>query len=132
MSSQQFETENGSFNIRQVREGMEVYDVNHVRLGKVDDLYFGEVNEVEAERGEGAATARDRSTRGDSLIDDFARVFVNPDDIPEEVRARLLREGFIRVDALLAPARYILPSQISHVDKDHVHLSVGRDELVKW
>jgi hypothetical protein len=67
----------------------------------------------------------------DSLIGDIARAFA-PDDMPEELRERLLREGYIRLDTagLFAVDRYILPEQIMGRDGDALVLKVTKDELM--
>ncbi|MEP7284859.1 MAG: hypothetical protein ABI947_03720 [Chloroflexota bacterium] len=115
-----------------IHEGMEVYDLQDNRLGKVEDLYFGAEADDNQEAGTGVVTAPNPDLRDDSLIDDVARVFVGLDDMPEVIKARLRREGFIKVGAtgLFAWARYILPEQIARVD-EHVHLNVRGDELIR-
>ena len=52
-------------------------------------------------------------------------------DLPEEIRQRMLTEGFIRISATLHSDRYALPEQISRVHEDHVHLTVAFDDLLK-
>ena len=53
--------------------------------------------------------------------------------MPETLRERLLREGYIRLDAdgLFAADRYILPSQIASAAGDEVTLNVEKDQLIK-
>jgi hypothetical protein len=57
----------------------------------------------------------------------------DPDEIPEELRERMLREGYIRLDAdgLFAADRYILPEQIASAGRDELMLNVKKSELVK-
>jgi hypothetical protein len=66
-----------------------------------------------------------------TLLDFIAAVF-RDDDLPDEIRERLLREGFVRVDAigLLEPDRYALPNQIDAVVNDQVRLKVGKAALI--
>ncbi len=116
--------------LRNVEEGMKVFDRENHEIGKVEYVQFGdddpETPEVEAE---GISDLRQRD---DSLIDDIAKVF-SPDDLPEEIRERLLHQGFVRLDAdgLFAADRYITPEQISSVSGDGLMLNVSKDELIK-
>ena len=132
MNQQTFDQDLGNNVLAQIREGMEVYDRNNTKVGKVESLYMGEASEETLERGEGPATASDPNQNRDDLFEDIARVFA-PDNIPDVLRARLLREGFIRVDGagLFAADRYVTPDQIAGVSGDHVQLKVTRDQLIK-
>jgi hypothetical protein len=66
-----------------------------------------------------------------TLLDFIAAVF-RDDDLPDEIRERLLREGFVRVDAigLLEPDRYVLPNQIEAVVNDQIRPKVGKAALI--
>lgn len=114
---------------------MKVLDSADNRIGTVKDVYFGASSDEMLPHGTGAATAPDPSLRKDSLIDDVARglVDVSGDDLPEEMRQRLLNEGYIRIDTagLFRSDRFILPEQIARVHDDHVHLTVTQAELLK-
>jgi hypothetical protein len=70
--------------------------------------------------------------QGRSFVSDLANVF-HPDELPEAIRARLLHEGYIRMDAdgLFNADRYVLPDQIASVTGDGVVLKVSKDQLVK-
>ncbi|HEX3053931.1 MAG TPA: hypothetical protein VHP83_24965, partial [Aggregatilineaceae bacterium] len=53
----------------------------------------------------------------------LANVFDSNDDMPENVRARLLRYGFIRVDTgLLSRDRFITPEEIEGISSDRVEV----------
>lgn len=113
-----------------IRVGMRVFDNAHNEIGKVEDFRFSE-NEDEPDVEPAEVDASD--TRADnSLIGDVARAFA-PDDLPEALRERLLREGYIRLDTkgLFAADRYILPDQIASTSGDEIVLTVGKDELMK-
>ena len=116
--------------LRFVEEGMRVFDRERHEIGKVEWVQFGdddpETPEVEAT---GLSATRDRS---DTLIQNIAEAF-RPDDLPEEVRARLLHQGFVRIDAdgLFAADRYVTPEQIDSISPDGLMLNVSKDELVK-
>jgi hypothetical protein len=114
---------------RDVYTGMRVIDANNNEIGKIDDFRFSE-NEEEPGVTPADLDATDREG-DDSLIGDIARAFA-PDDMPEELRERLLREGYIRLDTagLFAVDRYILPEQIMGLDGDALVLNVTKDELM--
>ena len=114
---------------RDVHTGMRVIDADNNEIGRIDDFKFSE-NEEEPDVTPADLDAADRE-RDDSLIGDIARAFV-PDDMPETLRERLLREGYIRLDTagLFAADRYILPEQILGMDGDDLILNVSKDELM--
>lgn len=118
-----------SASLRDVEQGMRVFDRERHEIGKVDWVQFGdddpETPEVEAS---GPSDQRD----DDTLLDVIAKAF-RTDDLPEEVRARLLHQGFVRIDAdgLFAADRYVMAEQIDSVSGDSLMLNVMRDELMK-
>jgi len=114
-----------------VHEGMSVYDSRNHKIGTVRNLYFGATgagpNDPEAK----GVSAPSPDIRDDSIVDEVAQALVG-EDMPDVLRNRLLNSGYVRVDTgVLHSDRYVLPEQISHVDADHVHLKVDRDELIK-
>jgi hypothetical protein len=68
----------------------------------------------------------------DTLVDNIVDAF-RVDDLPEEIRQRLLMQGFVRIDAegIFAADRYVLPEQIAGVADDELMLNVEKSELVK-
>jgi hypothetical protein len=132
VTQQTFDHNLGRDALLHIREDMEVYDANNKMVGTVEDVYLGGSSDEALARGEGPATMRDPDLAGDSLFEDIAEVFA-PDDLPEVLRARLLREGFIRIDGagLFAADRYVTPSQIASVSGDRVMLKATRDQLIK-
>ncbi len=55
------------------------------------------------------------------------------DNVPSDMRTRLLREGFIQVEGgLFAPDRYVTPDQIYDVAHDHIKLRVIREAVLKF
>jgi hypothetical protein len=116
--------------LRFVEEGMKVFDRERHEIGKVEFVQFGDDDpdtpEVEAS---GISDLRERN---DTLIDNIAEAF-HPDDLPEEIKERLLHQGFVRLDAdgLFAADRYITPEQIDSVSGDGLMLNVTKDELIK-
>jgi hypothetical protein len=115
---------------RDIYVGMKVYDNHHHEIGTIDDLKFPE-NAGEPGVETADIDGADRNRR-ESIIGAIADAFA-PDELPETLRERLLREGYIRLDAdgLFAADRYILPSQIASAAGDEVTLNVEKDQLIK-
>ncbi len=109
-----------------IREGMDVYDVNGKHIGTVERVHFGESVE-----GVQTATPSNPGTTGNTLVADFWQVF-STDNVPEELRARLMERGFIRIDAdgLFASDRYVTLDNVASVGPDRVTLNVARDQLI--
>lgn len=114
---------------REIRKGMSVFDSARNRIGTVEDFRFSENEEQPGT--EPADLDMTDKVEDSSLIEDVARAFA-PDDMPEELRERLLREGYIRIDSagLFEGDRYILPEQIDRVSGDEVLLKVEKNELM--
>lgn len=112
-----------------IHEGMEVYDQAGERLGTVELVHFGSADE----HGLGAETTGTRPLRSGSLVEELAAVILPDDQVPEAFSDRLMRSGFIRVDAdgLFAADRYITPDQIATVQGHRVMLGVERDALIR-
>jgi hypothetical protein len=121
--------DSGNF-LAQVHEGMKVFDRQHHEIGKVERVQMSDDNPATPEVE--AATPGNLRERDNSLIDNIADVFA-PDELPEDVRARLMQQGFLKLDTrgLFAADRYILPEQIISVSDDEVMLNVSKDELLK-
>jgi hypothetical protein len=115
--------------LRLVEKGMRVFDREHHEIGKVEWVQFGDDDPDTPE-----VEASGPSDRGedDTLIDVMAKAFT-VDDVPEEVRDRLLQQGFVRIDAdgLFQADRYVMPEQIASVSGDGMTLNVTKDELIK-
>lgn len=117
--------------LSQVRKGMRVSDSAGKEIGTVDWVHLSD-EDPDTPQAEtvtpGAVDYRERT----SLIDFIANAF-RVDDVPEVLQNRLLRDGFLRVDAdgLFAADRYVLPEQIRSVSDDQVMLGVTKDDLVK-
>ncbi len=117
-------------NLRSIAEGMKVFDRERHEIGKVEYVQFGDDNPATPEVEAAAPNTLDdrRSTLVDAIADAFG-----DDDLPEEIRGRLLMQGFVRIDAkgLFAADRYVTPEQIASVSADGLMLNVSKDELVK-
>lgn len=119
--------------LNQVHEGMDVCDNDGEKIGSVRQVFLGAVTDKMEERGRGPATASDPEWRDETLIDNLAEAFSADEPLPEAVRGRLLRQGFIRIDTsgIFASDRFALPDQIESVSEDCIHLRVARDELIE-
>jgi hypothetical protein len=133
MSQQPFEEGQGNQILTQVYEGMDVYDRTGDKIGTVESVYLGAVSEHADLHGAGPATASAQGSRESSVIEDFAKAFVAEDPVPEPLRERLRRHGFVKIDSsgLFAADRYVTPDQIAEVSGDRITLRVTRDELIK-
>jgi len=114
-----------------VEAGMKVFDRERHEIGKVEYVKFGDDDPATPDVE--ASAPSDLREHDRTLIDDIAEVFGADDDLPEEIRDRLLLQGFVRIDAdgLFAADRYVTPDQIDSVSGDGLMLNVTRDELVK-
>jgi len=116
--------------LSQIHEGMEVYDREGQKVGTVEHVQFGD--EDPTNPGVETRTAQNPELLNNSLVENLAEALAGTNDVPEVVRARLLRYGFIKVDTgLLSSDRYIMPDQIAHVAEDRVHLLVLHKDLLK-
>ncbi|HTJ57978.1 MAG TPA: hypothetical protein VL418_10495 [Devosiaceae bacterium] len=115
---------------RDVHKGMRVFDNAHNEIGKVEDFRFSE-NEDEPGIDPSDLDAADRETDS-SLVEDIAQAFA-PDDMPDDLRERLLMEGYIRLDTkgLFAVDRFIFPDQIASASGEELLLNVSKDQLMK-
>lgn len=116
---------------RDIHKGMTVYDSRHQAIGKVDDFKFSE-NEDDPDVEPADVDGGDRKDRRENILTAVAEAF-GGEEIPEPLRARLLVEGYIRLDTkgILARDRFILPSQIASAGGDEVMLNVEKDALIK-
>lgn len=123
-----------------IKEGMDVYDVAGEEVGEVDFVYFGTMQVEEDPLGVAPATAEGGpldTGPGETWVGRLADILSldAAEEFPEEVAERLLRSGFIRVDAgfLSGDDSFIFPEQVAGVDEDGVHLRVASDDLVdEW
>lgn len=133
MSQPPFERHQSSHLLTQIYEGMPVYDRTGQKIGTVEFVYLGAVSEETSLHGGGPATASSPGRTESSLIEDFAKAIAPQDRLPEALRERLLRQGFIRIGStgLFTADRYVMPEQIDSVSGDHIVLHGTRDDLLK-
>jgi hypothetical protein len=109
MSHQSYTSEQEKSLLIGVREGMPVYDSDDRKVGMVKYVQFP--NE-----------SGDADAQGAYLP-----------NVPGDIRARLLSEGFVQTEGgLFSPDRYIMPHQILDVRDDHLRLNVLKDALIKF
>jgi hypothetical protein len=133
MTRQLFDSGQGHPLLRQIYEGMRVYDRTAGKIGTVEYVYLGELTDADDEHGQRPATPSVIGSHERSLIEDFARDVALTDHVPDPLREQLLRHGFIRINSagLFTADRYAKPEQIASVSDDGVTLRVSRDELIK-
>lgn len=114
-----------------IHEGMAVYDVNEDKIGTVAFVQL--TDERPSKPGpETATVSKTDEPYDNTLVKNIAEAFVGDDDLPQEVRSKLLHEGFVRVDTgILKADRYVTPDQISHVSDENVYLSVTSDAMIR-
>lgn len=115
-----------------IREGAMVYDRNNTLIGQVDSIYLGEASQQAIDMGDTPATVSTPRDASDDAVAFIQRVFAK-DELPQELRKRLLQHGFIHINVpgLLAHDRYVLPEQITLVTTDGIILKASRDDLIK-
>lgn len=115
--------------LQQIEKGQKIIDCNGREIGTVEWVHLSD--EDPATPGPETVTA-DASPDRLSLVDYLADVFKS-DSIPEVLQNRMLREGFLRMDAegFFASDRYILPDQIASASGGKVVLNVERDALIR-
>ncbi|MCA9906648.1 MAG: hypothetical protein KC547_22490 [Anaerolineae bacterium] len=111
-----------------VREGMHVFDMNGDKIGKVEFVRMSD-EDPSTEYPE-TVTPGAIDEQNSSFIEEIADVFTDWPQLPEEMRERLLRSGFVRIDrGLLKSDAIATPEQIARVSEDGVHLNVTEDNL---
>ncbi|HEV7717618.1 MAG TPA: hypothetical protein VGO70_01440 [Arsenicitalea sp.] len=107
---------------------MRVFDSTLTEIGTIEDFKFSD----EDPGTETEDLERSDLQRNDSLIENIANAF-RSDNLPEELRERLLTEGYVRIDGegLFAADRYVPASQILSISGDQLMLSISKSELLK-
>ena len=109
--------------LSEIREGMAVFDKQDNKVGNVVLAYSGE--------GEYVAEANFGMEPSSPDVQEA----VDSDRLRDEVRERLLSEGFIKLSTggLFPGTRFIMPAQVSDVDieNNRLSLSVEGSDLLK-
>ena len=109
--------------LKQIREGMDVYDAKGEQVGTVDFVHFGDPDAVTTESDRGA---------GEGGGDPDASLFDMLDlDLGADANDRMERLGYIRIDGkgLFSGNRFVSPRGITSVSGNEVRLSVTKDSL---
>lgn len=118
--------------LNQIEEGMTVVDAEGDEVGKVKDLYLGTTSDEADMLADEDGAVPDRDPYPDGIFEQLAEAFVGADEMPEELRARLLNKGFIVIDAgLIGSDRVAESDQIAGVEDGRVHLRSDYDSLYK-
>ena len=117
--------------LKLIEAGMKVFDRERHEIGRVEYVRFGDDDPTTPQVE--AAAPNTLETGRDTLLDSLAEAFGANDDLPEEIRQKLLQQGFVRIDAkgIFAADRSVTPGQIASVSADGLTLNVSKDELVK-
>lgn len=125
--------------IEQVRTGMHVVDVEGAEIGTIEDVFIGDPGAetvsaapdaggtVIAAPGGVAPVGGALGSLGGGVLGDNLGA-----DLPQVERARLLREGYVRIDlkGLFHGHRFAASEDIADVAGDVVHLGVDSGHLV--
>jgi hypothetical protein len=104
---------------------MHVIDAAGAEVGKVDFVRMGDTDAVTTQGNDGGPT---------ELVGAIAEA-VLPDerepDVPEPLRSRLLRGGYIKIDGpgMRDTDRYVSSDHVRAVSGDRVQLDVRKEEL---
>lgn len=114
----------------QVEESMDVFDARGDKIGKVRIVKHGD--EDPATEIAETATANTAEQLHDNLVTNMAEALAGEPDLPEEIRERLLRYGYIQIDRGPLQSDVIADTeQINRVVNDVVHLNVHGDTLLR-
>jgi hypothetical protein len=121
-------TQNANHILELISEGMTVYDSHNEPVGTVSYVQF--TDEDPTQPGPETASAPD-SDHNTTFVEEIANALTAGAKLPEEMRQRMMREGFVCIDTgILRSEKYFLPHQISRVTDKEVHLNIGGDELI--
>jgi hypothetical protein len=117
-------TDDGPLN--RVQRGMHVVDSAGEDVGRVDVVQMGDP-QAETTAGNEALTAHPFDLVATALGGE------KEPDVPEPLRSRLVRKGYLKLDGphLLESDRYVSADYVRSVSEDRVLLSVRRDALAK-
>ena len=105
-----------------INEGMAVHDRDEQPVGLVQLVYYGGASEAAIARTLQLADAAGEAGWG----------AFGSDGVPPALRARLLRQGYIRIEGpgIVGLRCYATAEQIGDVSDERVQLRASRDELV--
>jgi hypothetical protein len=117
--------------LMQIHTGMKVYDRNEHEIGTIEYVQFTDEDSDSPGPETATETADKTSPDRNGFMETIARAIDGGDDLPEELRQKLLREGYIKIDTgILKSDVFALPNQVSSVSDENVYLEATRDELI--
>jgi hypothetical protein len=112
--------------LNQIQHGMHVVDATGKDVGTVDLIRMGDPE---------AETTAGNNERRSMPLDLIATAMGGEEepDVPEPLRSRLVRSGYLKIDGkdLLDTDRYVSAEHVRDVADDRVRLKVRREDLIK-
>lgn len=111
--------------IRDVTTGMTVIDADGATVGTVDEVRMADA---------GAATGAGQSVeQPGGPVAWIAEAFRGDSEMSRQAQERLLRLGYLRIDArgLFSGHRYVEADQVAEVDGDQVRLALTANQLFR-
>jgi hypothetical protein len=112
--------------LEQVQAGMHVVDAAGEDVGRVDFVQMGDPQ---------ADTTAGNEARESGAFELVAKALggKGEPDVPEPLRSRLVREGYLKLDGanLLDADRYVPAEYVRTVAQDRVQLNVSREALAR-
>lgn len=124
--------------ISRVVRGMAVVDCTGVEVGKVESVTMGDPEAADTQGLDTGTGAGGGAVISQSAIESLGvvgaladSVFGSEPDVPGPMAARLIRLGYVKVDArgLLEADRYVASDEVAEVVDDTVVLTVPKDRL---
>jgi len=116
----------------EIHTGMKVYDRDQHEVGTIEYVQFTDEDPTQPGPETATETVDKTDPYRNTLVESIAKAIGGESDLPEEMRQKLLREGFIKIDTgILSSDVFALPKQISSVSGEKVYLDVKRDALIK-
>jgi hypothetical protein len=111
-----------------ISEGMAVHDRDEQPIGEVQLVYYGGASEAAIARTLRGAAVAGAGETGEANWGAFG-----DDKVPPELRARLLRHGYIRIEGagITGVRRYVTAEQIADAIGNRVLLHASREELTR-
>lgn len=116
--------------LAQIKEGMDVVDVDGDKVGSVRFVHMADINDADNVGAEGQDPNQgfldlvpDDSGDGGGLLDAIG--------LGDRVTERMERSGYVRIDAsgLFSGQKYVQPNQIGGVEGDTVRLTIDKDQI---
>jgi len=115
--------------LMQIEEGMLVVDRIGEKVGSVDLVRYSD--EDSNKPGPETVSAGETPSNQSSWVDDLINVLQPHSELPEELKKRFQREGYLRIDVkgILAGERYVTLQQVKDVTPKQVTLNLTKDEI---